>query len=242
MVPSWRRRLFPLWHWTKVDANQVKACLQECFEEWGLPGCIRFDNGKPWANPGQRHVPSSLALWLVGLGIQVVFGRPRRSTDNAVVERCHGVLNNWVEPERRHNLDDLQSNLDDFVHIQRAVYPSCEGDKSRLQTYPELLQARQLYQRQMEEEVWQLQRVLDYVANFRFTRKVEKNGRITHFTHEYSLGRDYRTQEVTVYLDPQHCEWVVENWHGEILKRFAALQLNYLTISNMQMIYRKGKT
>lgn len=241
MVPYSVEKYFPLWHWTKVKASQVKHCFQEWFEEWGLPDCIRFDNGKPWANPGQRHVPTALSLWLIGLGIQVVFGRPRQSTDNAVVERSHGVLTHWVEPDQRQGLADLQRGLHQFVHIQRAVYPSCQG-RSRLETYPELMQSKRRYRRDQDEILWQLQRVMDYVSTLHFQRMVEKNGRITHMTQEYSVGRQYAAQHVTVFLDAQTHQWVIEDRHGEILKRFDANQLNYLTISQLKMAYRNGLT
>jgi len=219
----------------------VQSCLQNWFEQWGLPQQIRFDNGKPWANPAQHYVPSALALWLVGLGIAVTFGRPRQSTDNAVVERSHGVLADWVEPSQRAGLVELQSGLEEFAHLQRAIYPSCNG-QTRLSSYPELLQTQRYYQRAKDQDIWEIQRVMDYVANFRFQRRVEKNGRITHFTEEYSIGRRYVAQDVTVYLDAESHEWIIENKNGEILKQFHAKQLTYPTIAHMAMVYRKGQT
>lgn len=219
----------------------MQSCFQNWFEQWGLPKGIRFDNGKPWANPGQPHVPTALALWLVGLGITVTFGRPRQSTDNAVVERSHGVLAAWVEPQQQVGQVELQAELEDFAQLQRAVYPSCKG-QSRLRAYPDLLQVQRHYERTKDENLWQIQRVMDYVANFRFQRRVEKNGRITHFTQEYSIGRHYAARDVTVYLDAEKHEWIIEDTHGEILKRFQAKQLNYPTIAHLEMVYRKGQT
>ncbi len=58
--------------------------------EWGRPEQMRLDNGMPWGT--QSTLPSAMGLWLVGLGIELRYGRPARSTDNAVVERSHGVL------------------------------------------------------------------------------------------------------------------------------------------------------
>lgn len=228
--------LSPLKSWTRVEASSVQACFQELFTAWGLPEMMRFDNGKPWANPHTR-VPTCLALWLVGLGIRPVFGRPRRSTDNAVVERSHGVLNNWVEPAQCANLNALQHSLDQFVHLQRAVYPSCAGH-SRFDAHPEIHVPLRCYDRSPEEALWEPQRVMDYVSSFRFTRTVEKNGRVTHFTREYAVGRRYAHQQVTVYLDPKTHEWVTEDDKGESIKRFPADQLNYLTLATMAMVYR----
>lgn len=192
---------------------------------------MRFDNGHPWAHP-QSGVPTYLALWLIGLGIQVVFGRPRQSTDNAVVERSHGVLDAWIEPHQCANKADLDRQVAKFVHIQRAVYPSCEG-RSRFETYPELHIPNRVYDKQQDAHLWQRSRVLDYVAQFRFTRTVEKIGRLNHFKHEYQVGRAYASQQVTVYLDVEMVQWVVEDRYGEIIARFNAEQFDYLTITDM---------
>jgi len=222
----------------KVEAKAVQATLQSAFEAWGLPDAIRFDNGRPWGNPVHR-VPTSLALWLVGLGIGVIYGRPRQSTDNAVVERSHGVFEGWVEPETCEDVIDLQQRLNYFADLQRTRYPRFEGH-SRVEAYPQLLHPRRLYQREWDEAVWQQQRIYDYLAQFRWTRQVEKNGRITLLTHEYWVGRDFAQQKVTAWFDPHHIQWVLEDRHGEIVKRVAATQFTYLTIATLSFKYRKG--
>ena len=232
-------RFSPQGRWTTVESILVQQRLQAVFEQWGLPDSIRFDNGKPWGQPTQR-IPTCLALWLVGLGIQPIFGRPRQSTDNAVVERSHGVLTPWVEPETCATWVELQQRLDEFVHIQREVYPACANGLSRLMTFPDLCVPRRPYRRQDDEQLWQLLLVYEYVAQLRCTRTVEKNGRITHFTAEYFVGRSYAAQQVTVYLNLDTGEWITEDRQGAIIKRFQAEQLNYLTIVNHEMVYRKG--
>lgn len=218
----------------------MQQYFQQAFETWGLPEAIRFDNGAPWASP-QSRTPTSLALWLVGLGIRLVFGRPRQSTDNAVVERSHGVLNGWVEPEVCKDRADLQHRLDHFAHIQRAVYPDDRG-QSRVVRFPELLTPLRRYHCRDDERLWNLQLVWDYVATYRFSRTVEKNGRITLLTREYWIGRRYAAQKVTAYLDPMIGAWLVEDQRGEVIGQFPAQQLNYLTIATMNMTYRRGKS
>jgi SH3-like domain-containing protein len=194
---------------------------------------MRFDNGKPWKHPSHA-VPTGLALWLVGLGIRPIFGRPRQSTDNAVVERSHGVLNGWVETSTCANINELEQRLNRFATIQRERYPVRDG-ASRMSCYPALLLNSRPYQVQQEINDWRLQRVLDYVATYTFTRTVEKNGRITLMTHEYSLGRVYRSQQVSARLDTQQQSWIIKDRQGEIVATFPALQLNYLTIESLTL-------
>jgi len=207
--------------------------------EWGRPEQMRFDNGKPWGNPGIA-VPTALALWLVGLGIRPLFGRPRQSTDNAVVERCHGVLEGWVEPHTCKNRSELEQRLTYYAHVQREVYP-LEAGQSRLRQFPMLWLNPRTYSVEQEEVLWDLERVLAYVAGYTFTRMVEKNGRMTLMTHEYSLGRDYRSQRVTAQLDPEPKQWVVKDRYGEAVGYFPALQFNYLTIAGMTMTHKHFK-
>ena len=197
---------------------------------------MRFDNGKPWANP-QIRVPTGLALWLVGLGIKLLFGRPRQSTDNAVVERCHGVLAHWVEPQQCADFTELVARLEEFSIIQREAYPACDG-QSRLATYSQLLEQPRPYRRQDDQALWSLQNVWDYISNYLFTRTVEKNGRITLMNREYSIGSDYRSQKIAANLNPTNGEWIIKDRHGEELKRFPADQLNYETIAGMTFTYR----
>ena len=210
------------------------------FETWGRPRTMRFDNGTPWGTTTQ--VPSALALWLVGLGIEPVLGRPKQSTDNAVVERSHGVLNGWVEPQQCADFEDLQSNLQAFVRVQRERYPYRQG-QSRLETYPELMRQPRPYHRAQDAQLWSLQKVLDYLATFRFQRKVEVNGRFTLLNREYSLGRAFKRQTVAVQMDAQARQWVIYDAYGEEIARHDPEDLTYETIFEMTLAYRRrGRT
>jgi hypothetical protein len=222
-----------------VKAEAVQASLKRAFERWGRPQHMRFDNGKPWGNP-QIRVPTALALWLVGLDIEPLFGRPRQSTDNAVVERGHGVLDAWVEPAQCADTKELSAHLDKFTHIQRETYPVKEG-KSRMELYPQLGRVVRQYDPEQEAQRWTLEAVFQYMARYIFTRTVEKNGRITIMTGEYYLGRQYRAQKVTVQLDVQWQQWVVKDRLGEIIAHFEPQQLNYTTLAGLTLSSRNRK-
>lgn len=197
---------------------------------------MRFDNGTPWGT--SSPVPSALALWLVGLGIEPVLGRPKRSTDNAVVERSHGVLNGWVEPQQCADFEDLHNTLQHFVAFQRERYPYHQG-RSRLQTHPELMHQPRPYLSTQDAQMWSLQKVLDYLASFRFQRKVEVNGRITLLNREYFLGRAFKRQTVAVQMDAQTQQWVIYDEYGQEIARHDPKDLTYETIFDMTLAYRR---
>jgi len=190
--------------------------LRQSFTRWGLPKAIRVDNGTPWAT--QSDIPSALALWLVGLGVRVLLNRPRHSTDNGIVERDHGVLAQWVEAEQAANEPALQRRLEWAVGMQRERYPVKAG-QSRLELYPTLQTNARRYTREAEGVMWQMERVARELSQRIWRRRVDKVGRISLFSEDYSVGRRYSKQDVLVRLDGESREWVIESEQGQALKR-----------------------
>ena len=195
-----------------------------------------MDNGSPWGT--QSKLPSALGLWLVGLDIGLIYGRAARSTDNAVVERSHGVLNGWVEPDQCVDFDDCQRRMAWALHTQRERYPLADG-QTRHQAYPELRQNPRRYTVATELAQWDMARVVAYLAHFQFQRKVEKNGRITLFANTYSVGKAYQRQYLTVQLDSESQEWVISDDVGKEIRRHAAKELDYDLIRHLMLAKRR---
>ena len=201
---------------------------------------MRFDNGLPWGTASP--VPSALALWLAGLDIQPLLGRPGRSTDNAVVERAHGVLNGWVQPAQCATFEQLGTQLARFVTLQREQYPVTEG-RSRLQCYPALTTVQHPYDPVQDELLWSEQAMFDHLATWRFRRKVELNGRLTLLNREYSVGRDYKRRTLTIQLDATTHHWVVYEEDDREIRRLVPKDLDYTTLFHMTLAFRRrGKT
>ncbi len=195
-----------------------------------------MDNGMPWGT--NSKLPSAMGLWLVGLGIDLIYGRPARSTDNAVVERSHGVLNGWVEPHQCADFAACEQGLAWAVHTQRERYPLADG-QPRSQMYPELRQNLRHYTPSTEVAQWDMDRVCAYLSTFQFQRKVEKNGRITLFANTYSVGRAYQRQVLAIVLDSKTREWVISDDHGQEICRHEAKELTYDQIHGPQLAKRR---
>ena len=95
---SCRPSFSPQGHFNQVPLGQVQQQLRAGFRRWGLPEALRVDNGSPWGS--WSDLPPPLALWLVGLGLRLLWNPPRRPQANGVVERSHGVAQAWAEPRR----------------------------------------------------------------------------------------------------------------------------------------------
>jgi hypothetical protein len=176
---------------------------------------------------------------LAGLGIEPVFGRPRQSTDNAVVERCHGVLAAWVEPEDCPNQPTLAHRLAYFARLQREIYPACD-QQSRIVAYPALLNQARPYDPAADAAEWSADAMFTYLARFRFQRKVEVNGLITLLSRNYSLGRGYQRRTVSVHMDAARREWVVSDEYGHELTRLCPKDLTYASIASLTLTYRQS--
>src|SRR3954447_3252919 len=116
--------------------------LRRTFQRWGLPDRVRVDNGHPWGS--RNDLPRELALWLIGLGVGVIWNRPRCPRMNGVVERSQGVTQQWIEPETLEPAQ-VQGRLDWAIRIQRELYPAIQG-QSRVAAFPALLTPRRPYQ------------------------------------------------------------------------------------------------
>jgi hypothetical protein len=194
-----------------------------------------MDNGSPWGT--QSKLPSAMGLWLVGLEVDLIYGRPARSTDNAVVERSHGVLANWVEPSQCDTFNDCQQRLEWAVHTQRERYRLADG-QTRLQAHPALYANPRGYDPAQDSYQWSLDHVCHYLSGFSFQRKVEKNGRITLFSNNYNVGKAYARRYLEVHFDElTHC-WVICDEYGEELRRHPAKELMYSQISQLKLAKR----
>ncbi len=231
---SWPRRFSPLKQISQVPLASVQQALIALFHAWGQPQCIRVDNGLPFGEPGSDVIPV-LALWLIGLGVDVLWNRPRQPTDNAKVERMQGVTVRWAEPQQCASLEILQQHLDAAAILQRNHYRVRRlGNRSRLEVYPGLLAGGRPY----EEGAFDLERVLRFLAQGQWVRKVNKVGQIDFFNQRWSLGRRYRRQHVCLHLDLEDRCWVVRDEDGREIKRLSASFLSAENIWGLSLSQR----
>jgi transposase InsO family protein len=220
-----------------VKPAAVQAKLRQIFAEHGLPQRIRVDNGAPWGSP-QSDLPPALALWLIGLGVAVIWNRPRRSQENGVVERTHGVLAPWVEPECCPDAVRLQTHIDWAVQIQRERYPALDG-QTRAAVYPELLKVARPYDPVTEQDTWDLDLVRAFLAQGLWRRKVSNAGYISFYNWQLSVGRPYAGQAVNVQFDAVQHQWVVSDDRGDEIKRFDAPEISQVRIRALNVTKEK---
>lgn len=201
-----------------------------------MPGNIRVDNGIPWGSQGDW--PTDLALWLIGMGVNVIWNPARRPQDNGVVERSQGTGKRWGEPETCQSVDELQRRLEEMDRIQREVYPSIKG-QSRRAAFPSLEEIERPYSKAWEKRSWSLQAVLDYMADEHAVRKVDHRGQVSIYGRNHYVGKPYRGKDVYVFIDPVDREWVITTPEGVQLRRKPAEEITHERILKLQVTNRR---
>jgi hypothetical protein len=218
-----------------VPRRETQRYLRRQFRRWGRPQAVRVDNGPPWGN--WNDLPVALALWLMGLGIQVYWNDPGRPQQNAKVERSQGTGKRWAEPQRCASVEQLQRNLDEADHIQRECYPAV-GELSRLAAFAELRHSGREYSQAWEQAHWSFERVVNYLKEFVVPRRVRRQGSVSVYEQDYYVGVAYRGQTLLVQFDPTDTSWVICDASGQQLRRHPAREINREQIVKLQLDLR----
>jgi hypothetical protein len=231
---SWGQRFSPHGKWLKVPVADVQAALRRAFRRWGLPATIRVDNGGPWGSAGD--LPPDLALWLIGLGVDVHWNDPHTPQQNGVVERSQGTGQRWAEPQRCATVAELQQRLQDMDLIQREAYPSIAG-QSRTAAFPGLTHSGRRYTEAWERTHWDHRRVLDHLAGYAVPRRVDKNGDVSLYHRPHYVGCMHRGKTIYVMVDPERVEWLFTDLQGRQLRsqpadELQASRIRRLTVTN----------
>jgi hypothetical protein len=188
-----------------VPASFTQEQLRAAFARWGLPRAVRVDNGTPWGSASD--LPTELAMWLIGLGVEVLWNPPRKPQDNGVVERSQGTGKRWAEPHTCQDADELERRLAERDAIQREEYPSIKG-RSRMEAFPALKHSGRAYRPESEAAAWNLTRVLSHLAGYVLTRRVDRCGTLWLLNRTRYVGTALAGKDVFITLDPLTTEWV----------------------------------
>jgi transposase InsO family protein/transposase-like protein len=100
----------------------VKGCLIPLFRRYGLPWQMSMDNGSPWGNFPQGY--TTLSLWLMQLGIDVIFSSPGHPQTQGKEERFHRTLKAEVLQGRTYlSLQACQKELTGWREIYNWERP-----------------------------------------------------------------------------------------------------------------------
>lgn len=208
------RRFSPRKKISEIPVRRIQQELITIFKNWGIPNWIKVDNGRPFGDPQLELIPP-LALWLIGLGIKVIWNRPGRPTDNAKVERSQGVMGKWTEFAKCKNTEDLQLRLWEEAEFYNHHFPiRRHRNRTRRQIFAKLMHTG----KDWNPGDFKLQRVLHFLSEGYWERKVNTNGRISLYGKMFTVGAKYRHQKVSVKLNPKNNNWAIFDFSGQPIK------------------------
>ncbi len=196
-----------------------------------MPLSIRVDNGMPLGDPQRKSIPE-LSLWLLAKKIEVIFNRPRQPTDNAKVERMQQTTKNWAVIDQAKNIVDLEKRLNKAIIIQREKFcVSRLQNRTRLETYPALLNNSRLY----DDQTFDTGKAYQRLANCSFVRKVSIQGQISLYGRLYSLPKKYKATFVHLRFDPKRVEWNCFDEQNKFIANKQAVNLTPENIRNLSV-------
>lgn len=197
---------------------------------------MRVDNGEPLGSP-QYNTTSALALWLIGIDIDMIFNKPRCPQANAKVERMQDVSARWADLHKAHNIKQLQDNLDKQALFQRTHFPvSRLKNQTRIACFPELDTSRRVF----DEKFFDEKRVYDYLSKKIYVRVVSKTGQVVHFGQRVCIGLKYKHQAVEIKLETSKMKWLVY-LKSEIIKEINTDNLDKNRLKNLTVYVKELK-
>jgi hypothetical protein len=220
--------------WRKLTREEVQDVLRGAFTEWGLPEQIQTDREDVYIGAPQAPFPTLFTLWLAGLGITHVVSRNHKPTDQAAVERTHRTLGDLVWKDTYFDeLEPLQQALDATRYRYNHEFPvqaaDCKG-RPPLIVYPHARHSGRPFHPDFEWLLFDLNRVDRYLSTFVWTRQVWSNGKVSVGGHQYSVGKAYAAQTISVRFIPDSRSFRFQAKDGSFIVERPALGLDKETI------------
>ena len=105
------------------QSQTVQGHLETTFDRYGLPEAIFVDNGSPWGDSsGERW--TKLGVWLLKLGVDLIYSRPYHPQSRGKNERFHRTLKAEVFALRSfHSFKEVQHAFDAWREVYNFERP-----------------------------------------------------------------------------------------------------------------------
>lgn len=172
--------------------HTVQGHLRDVFTRYGLPEAILCDNGPPWgAGLGWRKwgpFYTGLAVWLIRLGIQVLYCRPNHPQGKGKNERFNGTLKSeLLAYEQFKDHRQAHARMADWRERYNTVRPHQALDMQPPATrYKPSEKAFPAELPPVEYEPGQI------------TRKVNSTGKISFNGQQFTVGKAFRGYHLAI--------------------------------------------
>jgi transposase InsO family protein len=96
MADPFSRYVFAIEAMLSTHMAPARAAFERVFREYGIPRQIITDNGTPFCSASSLGGLTQLSRWWIELGITPIRIAPGRPQQNAIHERMHRTLKDWI--------------------------------------------------------------------------------------------------------------------------------------------------
>ena len=201
---------FPCLNTSHPNARDYQLVFRRAFLNYGLPERVSLDHDSVfYDNASASPYPMMIHLWLIALNVGVCFIKQKPPAAHSIIERAHQTINQQaVAGQVFVNGPDLQKSLDDRLDFLNFRFPSRSLDgQAPLVAHPEARHSGQPYRPEWEEDMLDMQRVYDYLAQGRWFRRTSTHGQFSLGTYRYNVGKGLGEQTLEITFDPQTREF-----------------------------------
>lgn len=187
------------------DSEDYQTALRLAFTDWGLPQQLQVDHESVFVdNHSKSPFPTRLHLWLVALGIDLLFGRHGQPTDQGMTERSHQLweaqcLAGQQYPDW-HTLYLTLRQRRDFLNYELPC--ASLAHRPPLVAFPQAVHSGRAYRPEWERELLDLNRVWAYLAQGHWFRKSSHAHTFCLGGQVYYIGKPWQYAQLEITFDP----------------------------------------
>jgi len=216
---------FPCLNTSHPNTLDYQLVLRRAFLHRGLPKRASLDHDSVfYDNASASPYPTTLHLWLIALGVDVRFIKQKPPAEHSVIERAHQTMNQQaVTGQTFTDGSALQQSLSARLDFLNLRFPSRSlGGQPPLVACPEAQHSGRPYRLEWEEDMLDMQRVYEYLAQGRWFRRTSSQGQFSLGSHRYNVGKGFNNQTLEITFDSQARELVCLSEDGSQEVRLAA--------------------
>ena len=204
--------------------QDYQLAFRWAFLHYGLPKQVSLDHDSVFFdNTSLSPYPSRLHLWLVALGVEVIFIEKPPPLQHALIERTHQIMSaqaltgqSWPQPQA------LWAELDRRREFLNQVYPSrALHYQAPLQAYPTASHSGRAYRPEWEADLLDLERIKTFLAQGRWFRETNRYGEFFLGMQRYNASIAWKSSPVELTFDPHPQELVCAKVGTNQTRRFA---------------------
>lgn len=200
-----------------ATADYQLAC-RRAFLRYGRPQRISLDHDTVFYDSNcASPFPSRLHLWLLALGIEVVFITQPPPTAHATIERTHQLLTQQALAGQTFGAAQaMQPALDARREFLNTEYPSRTWQgRPPLTACPQAQHSLRSYTPETEIALLDLSRIYAYLARQHWFRQVSQQGQFSLGGYIYHLEATWARQTIELTFDPDTQEFVCTSADGQ---------------------------